>query len=475
MLVLLLAAISIGAMAEWVRVEDGLSYDSASIQKSGDLVILATRIGDSNIGYTFLENEFDCKVPGKLRLNRVKRSNDGEWEIYSEGKWVVRHQSPLWSVACSFDVDRIAKGLPPIGKLAPPTSSTPEYAEKATDRYDDFLDRKNPRNIPETSSAPTYGKQSLPPNPADSTSAKVSSLLRTVFAVTPAVFIGYLLFKLLGGSIQGSTPVATGRRWMNWLVYLSPINSTARGFAALFSGFGDPGWHFAQAVIVVPIFALIGFVAGWLFAKIRGPKEEPLAEHTQPRNDENEAPPRYQSKQTVQAAVHADAIREKAPSSPAPHKYGPSEYPDFRPTSAGSDTLQASVYAAIAKELESGETDKGLWTRLFAEANGDEKMTKVAYIKQRAAKLMEAERTRSPAPEHKKSVVPEKPPTNGDDEWQLAKQSADLADQLHLSIAEARAMVTLGIEKKGDRFILKDGRGYNTLVEAISSARRGNG
>ena len=76
-------------------------------------------------------------------------------------------------------------------------------------------------------------------------------------------------------------------------------------------------------------------------------------------------------------------------------------------------------------------------------------MTKVAYIKQRAAMLMVAERTRSDAPERKKSVVPEKPPTNGDDEWQLAKQSADLADQLHLSIAEARAMVTLGIEKKG--------------------------
>ena len=137
--------------------------------------------------------------------------------------------------------------------------------------------------------------------------------------------------------------------------------------------------------------------------------------------------------------------------------------------------MQASVYAAIANELESGGTDKGLWTRLFAEANGDEKMTKVAYIKQRAAKLMEAERTGSHTRERKKSVVPEKPPTNGDDESQLAKQSADLADQLHLSIAEARAMVTLGIEKKGDRFILKDGRGYNTLVEAISSARRGNG
>ncbi|MER2602682.1 MAG: hypothetical protein ABTR27_10030, partial [Candidatus Competibacter phosphatis] len=250
---------------------------------------------------------------------------------------------------------------------------------------------------------------------------------------------------------------------------------TIKGFAALFSGFGDPGKHFAMAVIVAPIFALIGFVSGWLFAKIRGPKEEPLTEEPQLPNDENEAPPRYPGKQSPQVADKAAPINEKAPSSPAPHRYGPSEYPDFRPASAGSDALQASVYAAIANELESGGTDKGLWTRLFAEANGDEKMTKVAYIKQRAAKLMEAERSRSHTPERKKSIVPEKPPTNGDDEWQLAKQSADLADQLHLSIAEARAMVTLGIEKKGDRFILKDGRGYNTLVEAISSARRGNG
>ncbi len=53
-----------------------------------------------------------------------------------------------------------------------------------------------------------------------------------------------------------------------------------------------------------------------------------------------------------------------------------------------------AIYAAIANELESRTTDKGLWTRLFAECDGDENRTKVAYIKLRAAKLISADRVR---------------------------------------------------------------------------------
>lgn len=52
------------------------------------------------------------------------------------------------------------------------------------------------------------------------------------------------------------------------------------------------------------------------------------------------------------------------------------------------------VYRQIAEELETGATDKGLWTRLFAECGGDEKQTKVFYIKQRADRLVSAERQR---------------------------------------------------------------------------------
>ncbi len=46
-----------------------------------------------------------------------------------------------------------------------------------------------------------------------------------------------------------------------------------------------------------------------------------------------------------------------------------------------------AIYTTIAKELETGATDKGLWTRLFAEYDGDENRTKAAYIRERAEKL----------------------------------------------------------------------------------------
>lgn len=53
-----------------------------------------------------------------------------------------------------------------------------------------------------------------------------------------------------------------------------------------------------------------------------------------------------------------------------------------------------AVYEVVANEMDSGKMDKGLWTRLFAELDGDEKKVKIAYIKQRAEKLMAAERAR---------------------------------------------------------------------------------
>ena len=75
--------------------------------------------------------------------------------------------------------------------------------------------------------------------------------------------------------------------------------------------------------------------------------------------------------------------------------------PDLPPTTNTGDSAPVSlavdedaIYATIANELETGGTDKGLWTRLFAENDGDENRTKVAYIKQRAEKLNALERAR---------------------------------------------------------------------------------
>lgn len=61
--------------------------------------------------------------------------------------------------------------------------------------------------------------------------------------------------------------------------------------------------------------------------------------------------------------------------------------------SIGEPTLdEDAIYEVVANEMDSGKMDKGLWTRLYAEHDGDEKKTKIAYIKQRAEKLMTIER-----------------------------------------------------------------------------------
>lgn len=57
-------------------------------------------------------------------------------------------------------------------------------------------------------------------------------------------------------------------------------------------------------------------------------------------------------------------------------------------TAGGTD----DIYAKIADELSSGAVDTGLWTRLFVESDGDERQTKVRYIKARAIILAARQR-----------------------------------------------------------------------------------
>lgn len=66
------------------------------------------------------------------------------------------------------------------------------------------------------------------------------------------------------------------------------------------------------------------------------------------------------------------------------------------PSASPQQTIldEERIYAVIAKEFETGGEDKGLWTRLFSECGGDEIQTKVLYIKQRAERLISAERLR---------------------------------------------------------------------------------
>ncbi len=73
------------------------------------------------------------------------------------------------------------------------------------------------------------------------------------------------------------------------------------------------------------------------------------------------------------------------------------------PSQHTTETLEDHLYGQIAHELEADTVDKGLWTKAYAQAEGDDKQTRVLYIKLRFARLLSMERDRkeSSRPERK--------------------------------------------------------------------------
>ncbi len=108
------------------------------------------------------------------------------------------------------------------------------------------------------------------------------------------------------------------------------------------------------------------------------------------------------------ALVAAKTADTAAPLPPVPKQVADSPAPGAEPSVSAKTVPPQSdstiplptmidderIYAEIARELETGGIDKGLWTRLFAECDGDKKRTKVIYIRQRAERLIAAERAR---------------------------------------------------------------------------------
>ena len=66
-------------------------------------------------------------------------------------------------------------------------------------------------------------------------------------------------------------------------------------------------------------------------------------------------------------------------------------------------------FARIAREMEAGTMDVGLWTRAFAESDGNENKAKALYIKLRHAQLLAAEPPPSPAGP---TIAPRQPPSD---------------------------------------------------------------
>lgn len=112
------------------------------------------------------------------------------------------------------------------------------------------------------------------------------------------------------------------------------------------------------------------------------------------------------------------------------------------------EEIEGRLYEQIAQEIETNAVDKGIWTKAFAQSGGDDKLTRVAYIKARFEKLMAAENARLEALQQGREEVARR---------ECEKAEATRLEQLK-GTADARLVAAVGNGSWGEVFrLLKEG------------------
>lgn len=217
--------------------------------------------------------------------------------------------------------------------------------------------------------------------------SRAAAYLIPLITVGLGGMVGWWLQSLIGPAGQPNNAVELGRKWAGWVVLAVCFSMLSRFFGKLdavtfFKMLGGGGTWVAVA-----------YVLGWgygKFFKFNSTAPSPLPG----------ALPTPSATNTPAAAV----------SSPAAVSNSLSQSMQPVDTEVHTEVDENAIYAAIGSELESGATDKGLWFRLFAECDGDENKTKVAYIKSRAEKLkaLDQEKARLDQAARERAVVEER-------------------------------------------------------------------
>lgn len=188
--------------------------------------------------------------------------------------------------------------------------------------------------------------------------SRAAAYLIPLITVGLAGAVGWWIKSLIGPAGSPTNPKELGRKWAGWIVFGACMSMLSQffgklDFLSLFKWLAGGG-----------IWVVVAYVLGWgygKFFKFKSAAQSPTTDASNTSSSSHSPPPkRNTSNQPLQPAhteVHAE-VDENA------------------------------IYAAIAEELKSGNTDQGLWIRLFAESDGDESKTKVAYIKRRAEILL---------------------------------------------------------------------------------------
>lgn len=170
--------------------------------------------------------------------------------------------------------------------------------------------------------------------------------------------VGWWIKSLIGPASEPKNANELGRRWAGWIVLGTCMSMLSQFFGKL------DFLSLFKWLVGGGTWVAVAYVLGWVYGKFSKFKSAaPSPSSSAPNTSSNSySPPaeKNTSNQPLQP-THAEAHVEVG---------------------------ENAIYAVIAEELKSGNTDQGLWTRLFAECDGDENKTRARYISHRARQLL---------------------------------------------------------------------------------------
>jgi hypothetical protein len=186
-----------------------------------------------------------------------------------------------------------------------------------------------------------------------------SALLTSMFSLVVGGVVGSVIQYAVTPKGVPKNHVELGRFWLGWAAFSMSVIGLSK-----FVWKQDIDSFLFWAFNLV-IWGLVAFICGWVygfFVKFTDSK---------PKNSAKLQPTTSSSISEKATHLEATATSKKV---------------SFTPQTRAT-TDENSLYETVAKELDTGDVQKGLWTKLYSECGGDETQVKVKYIQERIASL----------------------------------------------------------------------------------------
>jgi len=196
----------------------------------------------------------------------------------------------------------------------------------------------------------------------------------------------FFAFAIPAAFLVGLSNAAGGDLWPFDLIAGAIMLFTVFPVIKRFHDLGHSGWW--AITTFIPLLALIPYIYLFFWRGTEGTNQygpDPLAPAVTPVAQYQ---PQHSLRQTqVSSNQTASMSTQSASRTPDP-AYTPAQSSGSTPAANQFEIDEEAIYEQVANEVESGNVRKGLWTKLWAELDGDDAKVKLAYVKARAKEII---------------------------------------------------------------------------------------